>query len=678
MTVRLGRHRRPTSANRLLVRVLVILTLSLGTNYVVWRWFESVNWDVWWIAVPLILAETYSLIDAFLFGITMWRVKERGEPMSPDPAATVDVFVTTYNEPIDLVMVTATAAKRIRYPHNTWVLDDGARPEMREAAEAAGIGYITRDPGIWANMPRHAKAGNLNNALFATEGEFLMILDADQIPDPQILDRTLGYFRDPKVAIVQTPQFFTNVTDSDPLGSQAPLFYGPIQKGKDGWNAAFFCGSNAVLRREALMQLGLSGYVKQVERSIKHVLRTADTLLRKARREAAQQGPAVIGALDKVREATAQARSELGNRRASFAEITYRFRQRVDEASRGLVDADFEALTRDLQELRELPGQLDGPDAPPVVDPFEAVEPLLDEAVLAKLSRSDMSPLAALTSVRALVDAVDISRVDEAQPIMPMATLSVTEDMATAMRLHGLGWKSVYHHENLAHGLAPEDLGTMLQQRLRWAQGTLQVMLKENPLVQRGLSWAQRLMYFATMWSYLSGFFAVVYLAAPVFFMVFDVRPVISYGPDFLVRLVPYLIFNQILFLVIGYGKRTWRGTQYSLALFPLWIRATVTACANVWFKRPLGFVVTPKTKQERTGPPWRLIWPQLTAMALLVAAGVIGTVRYLLGTAQMDLLSLGVNLVWIVFDLVILSVVISAATYTGPETEEAKVEAAA
>jgi cellulose synthase (UDP-forming) len=280
--------------------------------------------------------------------------------------------------------------------------------------------------------------------------------------------------------------------------------------------------------------------------------------------------------------------------------------------------------------------------------------------------------------VRALVDAVDISRTDEAQPIMPMATLSVTEDMATAMRLHGLGWKSVYHHENLAHGLAPEDLGTMLQQRLRWAQGTLQVMLKENPLVQTGLSWAQRLMYFATMWSYLSGFFAVVYLLAPVFFMVFDVRPVISYGPDFLVRLIPYLLFNQILFMVIGYGKRTWRGTQYSLALFPLWIRATWTACANVWFKRPLGFVVTPKTRQERTGPPWRLIWPQLTAMALLVAAGVIGTVRYLLGTAQMDLLSLGVNLVWIVFNLVVLSVVFSAATYTGPETEEAKVEATA
>ena len=118
----------------------------------------------------------------------------------------------------------------------------------------------------WHGLPRHAKAGNLNNALMQTEGEYLLILDADQIPEPDILDKTLGYFHDREVALVQTPQYFSNVPADDPLGSQAPLFYGPIQQGKDGWNAAFFCGSNAILRREALMQLGLSGYVKETEK----------------------------------------------------------------------------------------------------------------------------------------------------------------------------------------------------------------------------------------------------------------------------------------------------------------------------------------------------------------------------------------------------------------------------
>ncbi len=182
-------------------------------------------------------------------------------------------------------MTTALAVKEIRYPHETWVLDDGNRAEMREAAQAAGIGYLTRSEN-WKDRPRHAKAGNLNNALFATSGEFMMILDADQIPDPAILDKTLGWFGDDRVALVQTPQYFTNVPDEDPLGSQAPLFYGPIQQGKDGWNAAFFCGSNAVLRREALMQIGVVGYVREVERAVREALKAADKVLRNARKAA--------------------------------------------------------------------------------------------------------------------------------------------------------------------------------------------------------------------------------------------------------------------------------------------------------------------------------------------------------------------------------------------------------
>ena len=69
------RHRRRRQA---LVRFLIILTLAFGTTYVAWRWLDSVNWSVWRIAVPLLLAEMYSLADAFLFGATMWRRKERG------------------------------------------------------------------------------------------------------------------------------------------------------------------------------------------------------------------------------------------------------------------------------------------------------------------------------------------------------------------------------------------------------------------------------------------------------------------------------------------------------------------------------------------------------------------------------------------------------------------------
>jgi cellulose synthase (UDP-forming) len=637
-----------------LVRVLVLTSCILGVYYATWRWTSSLNWAAWWIAVPLVLAETYSLLDSFLFGVTVWRLKQRGPAPPPPPGATVDVFITTYNEEVELVRATAQAAKRIEYPHRTWILDDGAREEMRTAADEDGVGYITRTED-WRNRPRHAKAGNLNNALFATEGEFLLILDADQIPDPAILDKTLGWFRNERVALVQTPQWFTNVPDADPLGSQAPLFYGPIQMGKDGWNAAFFCGSNAVLRREALMQLGVVGYVRGVATALRQALRTADKVLSRARRTAArQEGPAVASALDEVAKAVRQARDELAAG-APYSEITYRFQRRADAAGSLIVSADVKALQADLEAIRELE----------VAPDSEFDLPVVDDAALAALAGRSWSPLGALESVRALMRAIDVDRDDEAQPIMPLATISVTEDMATAMRLHGMKWQSVYHHEVLAVGLAPEDLGTMLQQRLRWAQGTLQVLMRENPIVQRGLTWGQRLMYLATMWTYLSGFAAIVYLAAPMLYLGFGVSPVAAYGPDFAWHLAPYLVVNQLLFLVVGYGTRTWRGQQYSLALFPLWIRACTTAIGNVVFRRSLGFVVTPKTRQAG-GPPWRLIRPQLAAMGLLVLAVVVGLVRLAVGAAP-SAAGTFVNVGWVVYDLVVLSVVIDAALYLGP-----------
>ena len=165
----MGRHRRPRRTKLFVLRGMVTITLALGVNYVAWRWLFSVNWQTWPIAVPLILAETYSLVDAFLFGFTMWRLKERPAPPQPAPGLTADVFITTYNEPVDLVLTTARAAQAIRHPHETWILDDGAREEMRAAASEAGVGYITRTED-WLDRPRHAKAGNLNNALFLTEG----------------------------------------------------------------------------------------------------------------------------------------------------------------------------------------------------------------------------------------------------------------------------------------------------------------------------------------------------------------------------------------------------------------------------------------------------------------------------------------------------------------------------
>ena len=638
------------AARRLLaLRIMAVLTVVLGANYVVWRWLASVSWDAWWIAVPLVLAETYSFVDVGLFALTMWRAHTRPPPPPPPEGVTVDVFVTTVDEPVELVMATALAARDMGYPHRTWVLDDGARPDLREAAEGAGVGYVVRGED-WVDRPRHAKAGNLNNALFRTDGELIVVLDADQVPEPHFLERTLGHFADPSVALVQTPQHFTNVPDADPLGSQAPLFYGPIQQGKDGWNAAFFCGSNAVLRREALMQLGVVGYVRDTERSVREALGAGRRVVAKARRRAST--PAEAEALGGVERACAAALAGL-DAGEPIGEVTYAFQRTIDGLAASLAAHDVAAIRADLRAIASLPIAHD--------DELDVL--VVDEEALARLGEREWSPLGAVESVQALVAAVDVGRAHEAQAVMPVATMSVTEDMATALHLHALGWRTVYHHERLARGLAPEDLATMIGQRLRWAQGTLQVMLRENPLRMRGLHLGQRLMYLATMWSYLAGFAAVIYLAAPVIFLCFGVLPVTAWSAEFFARFLPFQIASQLLFVVAARGLRTWRGQQYALALFPVWIRAAVTAAANVWFGRPLRFAVTSKVRRDARGQ-WRLVRPQLAAMALLVVAVVVGLVRAGLGLAPW--VGTAVNVAWVAYDLVVLSVILDALRYRG------------
>ncbi len=664
-----SRGRDSFGGRALLIRAIVLVTAVLGVNYIAWRWLFSINWDAWWIAIPLVLAETYSLIDSLLFGFTVWRLKRREPPEAP-AGLTVDVFITTYNEPLDLVLTTARAAKAIRYPHRTWILDDGNRADVRAAADAEGIGWITRSAD-WKDMPRHAKAGNLNNALMSTDGEFLVILDADQIPDPLLLDRTLGYFTNEKMALVQTPQVFVNVPDSDPLGSQAPLFYGPIQQGKDGWNAAFFCGSNAVIRREALMQLGVSRYVTEIELALHKALRTSDRVIAKAKKNLGADNERVAEALDLVAKDLRRVRRRL-QRGDGISEVTYEFQQRVVAVTRTLVARDIAAFHDDLASLADL--GIEGLD-----DTVQGAGAMglavVDDTALDQLAQRSWSPLAAIDAVRVLIESVDADRSGEAQAVMPMATISVTEDMATCMRLHALGWESAYHHEKLADGLAPEDLSSMLTQRLRWAQGTMQVMFRENPFAQKGLSFAQKLMYGATMWSYLSGFAAIVYIAAPIIYLLFGVLPVNSISTEFFVRLIPFLLVNQLLFAVVGKGVRTWRGQQYSLALFPVWIRSITSAFGNVYLGRDLDFAVTPKTLQQDGALRWDLVKPQLWAMGLLAAAAVVGVVRLSLGHA--DILGTSVNIAWVVFDLVIFSVIIEAVRYRGYEHYQADIAAA-
>jgi cellulose synthase (UDP-forming) len=146
----------------------------------------------------------------------------------------------------------------MEYPHQTWLLDDGNRPEMAALARELGCRYLTRTENT------DAKAGNLNNALSHSQADFVAVFDADHVPHKDFLNRTLGFLRDEKVAFVQTPQDFYNLDSYQHrrhrrlsyIWTEQSLFFRVIQRGKDRWNAAYFCGSCAVLRRSALDSIG--------------------------------------------------------------------------------------------------------------------------------------------------------------------------------------------------------------------------------------------------------------------------------------------------------------------------------------------------------------------------------------------------------------------------------------
>ena len=209
-------------------------------------------------SIMLLAAETYGLFHLALYFYQVWRLVE---PPLVDASLwhSVDVFVTTYNEDVALLRNTLLACVEMDYPHTTYVLDDGGREEVRQLAESLGVKYIAR------TTHEHAKAGNINNALRQTEGEFVVFLDADHVPHVHFITRLLGYFQDPKLGFVQAPHTTYNLDNflghwkagSRLYWEDVRIFFEAVQLGKNRHGVACFCGSAAMFRRQALSEIGL-------------------------------------------------------------------------------------------------------------------------------------------------------------------------------------------------------------------------------------------------------------------------------------------------------------------------------------------------------------------------------------------------------------------------------------
>ena len=235
---------------------IAILYICVSLVYLSWR-TTVFNPEAPIFSLIFYFSEILGFVLASSMIAIAWNYRYR-EFIAAPPGLKVDVFIPTYNENAEMLRRTILAAMRIRYLHQTWLLDDGNRTEIKAIADELGCHYIARAKNT------DAKPGNLNNALNYATGDFVAILDADYVAQINFLDRLLGYFSDPHIAFVQCPQGYYNTTafqyraenrDRYLWHDEGP-FYDVLQPGRDYWDATSSCGTAVIYRRSAIDEIG--------------------------------------------------------------------------------------------------------------------------------------------------------------------------------------------------------------------------------------------------------------------------------------------------------------------------------------------------------------------------------------------------------------------------------------
>jgi cellulose synthase (UDP-forming) len=481
------------------IRAVAVLALLVTAAYLVWRAVATIDPRTWWLSIPLYLLELHAAIGLGLYVFSLWDVNA-GPVARPvrKTALRVAVLIPTWNEPEEVLAPTVAAAAALQPAHETWVLDDGDRPQVARLAADLGARYLRRPDR------RHAKAGNLNHALEVVKADVVAVLDADHVARPDFLVDTLGYFDDSQVALVQTPQDFYNLESFEHSRTAArdgfneqSLFYRAILAGKNRWGAAFWCGTNALLRVSALKEVG------------------------------------------------------------------------------------------------------------------------------------------------------------------GVATGTVTEDIHTTIRLHAAGWRTVYHNQVLARGLAAAGARQYLLQRHRWGTGAMQVLRTDNPLTVRGLTWPQRLSYAFTLFGWFDAWRSLGYLLVPIAVLCTGTVPIRAPLATFAVAFAATFMLQQLALWLLGRGwQRPWLAILFDLVRLPSNLAATMA----LFGRRSVGFQVTPK---GRTGErPHRARPPRILSAVVLISA--VTTVWFVATLTGRTPLHYGVRAAtfaaagWLAFNLVLVAAAIA------------------
>lgn len=234
-----------------LVQSLALLALLVMTAYILVRMVATAEGANPVSFALLLGAELMALIATGLFVYESWSVPEVS---APDPLLlTTDIVITTYDEPLTVLEPTIVGSLRAHGVGTVWVLDDGRRDEVRGYCEEVGARYVTREGNA------HAKAGNINSALPLFTSDLILVLDADHVPARNAITAMSGYFRDPRVALVQSPHNFRNLDSAQhrtQTHHEQSLFFRVLQPARDRHDASFWCGSSALIRLSALKEIG--------------------------------------------------------------------------------------------------------------------------------------------------------------------------------------------------------------------------------------------------------------------------------------------------------------------------------------------------------------------------------------------------------------------------------------
>ena len=511
---------------RLTTLAMIVLSISASSRYMYWRVTDTVGFTNWVDACfgfGLLLAELYAFL-VLLIGYfqTAWPLQRRPVPMPQDVDTwpSVDVFIPTYNEPLEVVKQTVFSAMQMDWPKDrlhVYVLDDGRREEFRDFCEELGVGYLTRDNNA------HAKAGNINAALAVTGSDYVAIFDCDHIPTRSFLQICMGWFiRDPKLAMLQTPHHFfspdpfeKNLDTFHVMPNEGELFYGIVQDGNDLWNAAFFCGSCAVIKRAPLLEIG------------------------------------------------------------------------------------------------------------------------------------------------------------------GVAVETVTEDAHTALKLSRHGYNTAYLALPQAAGLATESLSAHVGQRIRWARGMAQICRVDNPLFGPGLKLGQRLCYFNAMLHFFYGLPRLVFLTAPLAYLLFSAHVFQATAAMITAYALPHMMHASITNSRIqGRFRYSFWNEVYESVLAWYIMRPVLVAFVNPKLGK---FNVTAKGGViEQSYFDWSIVRPYLILLLLNLLGFVVGIWRMVaVGPSSEVFSTLVINMVWTAYNIILTSASLAVASETRQVRSTPRVTAA-